>query len=127
MQRPVRIVLWLCQALLALMFLAAGVGKFVRPMWAAMFSRWGYPDQFYLVVGAIEVSAGLALLVPRLAAPASLILLVVMMGAGLTHVVHSEQHRLPQIIIMSLLLGIVAYGRWSEVLWRRWDDPRHDA
>jgi len=118
MQKLGRVALWVCQAALALMFLAAGGAKFGSPTWPRMFERWGYPDHFYLVVGAVEVVAGLALLVPRLASPSSLVLIVIMIGAGATHVMHGEQHRLPQILVMSLLLGAVAYGRWSQALWR---------
>ena len=113
MQRVLQVAVWLCQAMLAAMFLFAGSAKFTRPVWARMFARWGYPDDFYLLIGAVEVVAGAALLVPRLAAPAALVLLVVMIGAGLTHLLHGEQQRLPQILVMSTLLGIVAYGRWS--------------
>jgi uncharacterized membrane protein YphA (DoxX/SURF4 family) len=119
MQKIARVALWVCQAALALMFLGAGVAKFGSPMWPRMFERWGYPDHFYLVVGALEVAAGLALLAPRLASPASLGLLVIMAGAGATHVVHGETRRLPQILTMSLLLVVIAYGRWSQAFWRK--------
>lgn len=114
-----RLALWVGQAALALVFLFAGAAKFTSPMWPRMFARWGYPDHFSLVVGAIEVAAGLALLVPRLAAPASIVLLVVMLGAGATHVVHDEFQRLPQIVVMSLMLGAVAYGRRADAFWRK--------
>jgi putative oxidoreductase len=114
-----RIALWACQAALALMFVAAGGAKFSSPMWQRMFERWGYPDRFYLVVGAIEVAAGLGLLVPRLASPASLVLIVIMIGAGATHAMHDETRRLPQIVVMLLLLCVVAYGRWRQALWRK--------
>lgn len=119
MRRLGRLALWLCQAALALMFLFAGGAKFASPAWPRMFARWGYPDHFYIVIGAVEVAAGLALLVPRAAAPAALVLIVIMIGAGLTHIVHAELQRLPQIIVMSLLLVIVAYGRWSIGPWRK--------
>jgi putative oxidoreductase len=114
-----RIALWLCQAVLALMFLFTGGAKFTSPMWPRMFARWGYPDHFYLVVGAIEVAAGLALLVPRFASLAALTLLVVMVGAGLTHLIHAEYQRLVEIVVISLLLGVVAYGRRAESIWQR--------
>jgi uncharacterized membrane protein YphA (DoxX/SURF4 family) len=117
MQRFVGIGLWVCQAALALMFVFAGIAKFTSPMWPRMFARWGYPDHFYLVIGTVEVAAALALLVPRLAAPASLVLLVVMSGAGLTHLVHDELRRLQEIFVISAVLGIVAYGRWKEAMW----------
>ncbi|HEY7497558.1 MAG TPA: DoxX family protein [Vicinamibacterales bacterium] len=119
MHKAVRVALWVCQAALALAFLAAGAGKFTSPMWPRMFARWGYPDHFYLVVGAVEVAAGAALLVPRLATPASLVLLVVMLGAGATHVAFNEHQRLLQIVVMSLMLGAIAYGRRADAFWRK--------
>lgn len=110
-----RIAIWLCQAALAAMFVLVGARKFVDPVWARMFARWGYPDHFYLVIGAIEVAAGIGLLVPRVASISALMLLAVMAGAGMTHVVHGEPQRLTQIAVMSSLLGIVAYARWRGV------------
>jgi putative oxidoreductase len=107
-----RIAIWVCQAALAAMFIYAGAAKFGKPVWARMFARWGYPDHFYLVIGVIEVAAGVGLLVPRLAAFSALTLVAVMAGAGMTHLVHGEVQRLTQIAVMSLLLGIVAYVRW---------------
>jgi uncharacterized membrane protein YphA (DoxX/SURF4 family) len=111
--------LWVCQLLMALTFVLAGGGKFRGTIWARMFARWGYPDHFYLVIGGIEVLAGLALLVPRIAAPAALMLIVIMMGAGLTHAMHGEERRLPEILIISLFLCAVAYGRWPNAMWHK--------
>jgi uncharacterized membrane protein YphA (DoxX/SURF4 family) len=119
MHKLARIGLWVLQAALMLMFLAAGGGKFRQSAWPRMFAHWGYPDHFYLVIGAIEVIAGMALLVPGTAAPAALTLLVIMIGAGMTHFTHGEMHRLPQILVMSLMLAIVAYGRWPPALSRK--------
>jgi putative oxidoreductase len=119
MRTVIRILLWVCQAALATMFLFVGSAKFRQPLWARMFARWGYPDHFYLVIGAIEVAAGLALLVPRTAAAASLTLIVIMIGAGVTHVLHAEQRRLPEILVISILLAIVAVGRWGVAFWRK--------
>ena len=110
-----RIGLWLCQAALAAMFVYAGAAKFGNPVWARMFARWGYPEHFYLLIGAIEVAAGVGLLVPRIAAPSALVLLAVMGGAGMTHLVHGEVQRLTQIAVMSSLLGIIAFARWRAV------------
>jgi putative oxidoreductase len=105
--------LWFCQVALAALFLAAGAAKFTSPLWPRMFARWGYPDHFYLVIGALEVAGALALLVPRTAAPAALLLIVIMIGAGATHALHDEWQRLPQIAVMSAMLVAVTYGRWS--------------
>jgi len=117
MYKAARIGLWICQALLALLFVFAGSAKFTGPLWERMFARWGYPDHFYLVIGAVEVAAGLALLVPRLAASAAAILIVVMIGAGATHVLHNEQRRLPEIAVLIVMLGLVAYGRRADAYW----------
>src|SRR5262245_11562616 len=107
MRKLGRILIWLPQIALAAMFVTAGMGKFTGTLWARMFARWCYPDHFYLVIGAAEVLGGLALLVPRFAAPASLMLIVIMIGAGLTHLLHGEERRLPEILVLSLLLGVV--------------------
>lgn len=115
MRRLGWIAIWVCQAALAATFVLAGARKFGSPMWARMFARWGYPDHFYLVVGVIEVVAGVGLLVPRFAALSALTLLVVMAGAGMTHLVHNEVQRLTQIAVMSAMLGAVAYARWRGV------------
>jgi putative oxidoreductase len=106
--------LWACQAVLAAIFVYAGTAKFTSPLWPRMFARWGYPENVHLLVGAVEIVAGLALLVPRMAARAALVLILVMIGAGLTHMLHGEHQRMVPIVVISALLGIVA--------WRR--DPR---
>jgi hypothetical protein len=41
-----------------------------------------------------------------------------MIGAGFTHALHNEMHRLPQILVMSALLGVVAYARWPDMIGR---------
>jgi putative oxidoreductase len=114
MQRLGRVVLWLSQIALAVMFVGAGAAKFVAgSAWPRMFAHWGFPDGFYLVVGAAEVLAGAGLLVPRAAPVSAAVLIVIMIGAGWTHLTHNEAHRLPQNIVMSLMLAIVAWGRWA--------------
>jgi putative oxidoreductase len=114
MTRVWLVILWVCQIALALMFLGAGVRKFTSPMWSRMFAHWGYPDHFYLVIGAIEVAGALGLLLPRTTALAAVGLIVIMIGAAVTHALHGEWQRLPQIAVMSALLVAVTYGRWSD-------------
>jgi putative oxidoreductase len=114
MQRLGRVVLWLLQIALAAMFVLAGVAKFAAgSAWPRMFARWGYPDGFYLVVGAAEALAGVALLAPRAAPVSAAVLIVIMIGAGWTHLTHGEAHRVPQNVVMALMLAIVAWGRRS--------------
>ena len=54
---------WGLQALLAFAFVSIGLGKFGDPSGARSFVRWGYPEGFHLVVGAIEMTGGVLLLV----------------------------------------------------------------
>jgi putative oxidoreductase len=116
MRKAARIGLWICQAALAILFVLAGTAKFASPMWPRMFARWGYPDHVYLIVGAIEVLAGLALLVPRLTAVAAAALIVVMLGAAATHLLHGENPAAT--LVLLLVLAVAAYGRWSDAIWR---------
>jgi DoxX-like family len=46
------IVLWLLQILMAAAFVLIGVAKVADPAWTRNFARWGYPDGFYMVIGA---------------------------------------------------------------------------
>ncbi len=46
---------WLLQVLLAVVMVGPGSQKFTGPTWERMFRTWGYPDGFYLVIGAVEV------------------------------------------------------------------------
>ena len=74
-----------------------------------MFRVWGYPDHFYLVIGAVEAVCGLALLVPRLATPAALSLMIVMAGAAVTQLTHGR-NGVGELVLFTVL-GIVAFAR----------------
>lgn len=109
-----RALLWLLQALMALAMVAPGVRKFTSPMWQRMFQAWGYPDGFYLVIGAIEVVAGVLLLVPRVATAAALVLMAVMLGAAVTQMTHGRSG-VGELVFLTVL-AIIAYARWPGVL-----------
>ncbi len=49
--------------------------------WQGMFVSWGYASWFSTVIGALELIGALALLVPKLTAYASVMLIVIMTGA----------------------------------------------
>jgi uncharacterized membrane protein YphA (DoxX/SURF4 family) len=76
---------WLLGVYLAYLYVRMGWGKFDgRGWWATAFAEWGYPASLRVVVGVVEVAAGAALLLPRLASYGALALCVVMLGAGWT-------------------------------------------
>jgi putative oxidoreductase len=74
------------QALLALMFAMAGFAKVGGdPAMVEMFATIGVGQWFRYVVGALEISGAVGVLVPRLSGPAALGLVCLMVGAIFTH------------------------------------------
>ena len=100
---------WLLQMLMAVAMTGSGIQKFTNPAWERMFRVWGYPDNFYLVIGVVETVCGLALLVPRLASPAALALMIVMVGATITRMTNGGSG-VGEFVFFSAL-GIVAFAR----------------
>ena len=107
MLRPA--VLWVMACAIGLFFVLMGLSKLAGPsaaQWAVRFSRWGYPASSSYVIGAIEIVAGLGLLLPSLRRPAAAALMIVMAGALVTHLIHGEFVRL----VAPLILGGLSYG-----------------
>lgn len=115
-ERAKTIGLWVLQVLLAALFINVGVTKFTEPSWAERFTNWGYSDAFRLLIGTLETLGGLGLLIPRLAAYAAAGLIVIMIGASVTHIVHGESW---QNWLFILLLGLVLYARRPPFLRRK--------
>ena len=110
MKRVATVVLWIVSALLAVVMVGPGVQKFTSPVWERMFRAWGYPDGFYLVIGAIEVIGGVGLLIPRVAAYAAATLSVVMVGAAITQITQGGRNGVGE-IVFATLLAIIAVAR----------------
>jgi putative oxidoreductase len=104
---------WLLQVLLAVLMAGPGWQKFTSPDWERMFRAWGYPDGFYLVIGAIQVVGGILLLVPRVASYSAMLLAVVMAGAAATQILRGGRNGVGEIVFMSLLVAIAAL-RWRD-------------
>ena len=121
MKRARTVGLWIVTLLVTAPMVGPGVEKFTSPIWQRMFRVWGYPEHFYLVIGAVEVVAGIGLLVPRIASACAITLMVVMAGAFVTQVTHGR-NGVGELVFMTML-GIVAYGRWPGVLARRRAQP----
>jgi uncharacterized membrane protein YphA (DoxX/SURF4 family) len=106
---------WLLQLSLAVVMAGPGSQKFTSPVWERMFRSWGYPDGFYLVIGAVEVIGGIGLLIPKLTSASALILAVVMAGAAATQILRGGRNGVGEIVFMCLLLGVAAL-RWRDRL-----------
>jgi putative oxidoreductase len=107
----------LLAGLLALTFLTTGVSKLASiPPSPENFARWGYSPSFMLAIGAVEVLGGVALLVPRVSAVAAAALLVTMLGALRTGIVHGEPLHVALPLVLVVLLSILAYARREPLL-----------
>ena len=107
---------WLLSILLAVLMVGPGSQKFTGTTWERMFRQWGYPDGFYLVIGAIEVVCGIGLLIPKAASYNAIVLAIVMIGAAGTHVVHADRSPVGE-LVFAALLGVIAWLRWND-RWR---------
>ena len=100
------IITWFFQILMGLEFILAGQAKFTRPdAWIKQFSNWGYPDHFYLLIGALELIGAIFIFIPKFASRAALGLGIIMLGATVTHAVHGEWSR---VIVTLILAGILS-------------------
>jgi uncharacterized membrane protein YphA (DoxX/SURF4 family) len=107
---------WILTLLLAVLMVGAGSQKFTSSTWQRMFRTWGYPEGFYLVIGAIEVAGGIGLLIPRAASYCAITLSIVMVGASATQVLRGGRNGVGE-VVFALLLGVLAWIRWRD-RWR---------
>lgn len=106
------VAIWLLTTVLVALFVLAGGGKLAATDQAVHeFQRFGYPPWFMLVIGAIEVGAGLCLLFPSTALFAALALLPIMAGAAWTLWGVGDSVAPPAIV--GTLIVILAWLRWS--------------
>jgi uncharacterized membrane protein YphA (DoxX/SURF4 family) len=119
------IVLWILAAVLAAVFLAAGGMKLAQPKekLAAM-PNMGWAQDFspgaLKAIGALEVlaAAGLILppalgIVPVLAPLAATGLVLLLVGAAITHARRKETRGVVTPVVLIVLAGAVAWGRFG--------------
>jgi uncharacterized membrane protein YphA (DoxX/SURF4 family) len=114
------VVVWVLQVLLALAFLLAGVTKVSQPrrkLAASMGWVEDFSDTGVRTIGALEILAGLALLVPAATGVAIVLvplaavgLAVLMVGAAATH---RRRGELPMIGINAVLLALAVVVAWA--------------
>ncbi len=108
---------WLLAAWFAHLYVTMGLPKFRSDsFWTALFEHWGYPPSFRILIGVIEVGAGVLILVPWTATYAATALLVVMLGAGLSL---AGDARWGDVLTIGYYLAGLAWIAWE---WRgkRW-------
>ena len=106
------IAVWLPTILFAMLFLQAGVGKFAASAaWSERLAGWGYPAGSNMVIGAVELLAAIALLVPRFAGYGAATIGVVMLGACGTHFLHGETTSTIFTFVLATFLFTLAWFR----------------
>ncbi|GAB3290832.1 DoxX family protein [Parasphingorhabdus pacifica] len=110
------VVLWVCQVLVALLFVMAGAVKLAGAVEAvAMFEVIGAGQWFRYFTGVVELAGAVGLLIPRLAGLAAAGLICVMIGA---------------LIVQGLFIGgspvlpivLIVVNAW--IAWMRWPEMK---
>lgn len=102
--------IWTLQVILGLLFLAAGAGKFLAAeVWIGKFSNWGFPDNFYMLIGIFEIAAAIGIFIPKFSRYSAMALAAIMIGATGTHLLHREMGELlrPGIFLAALSALII--------------------
>lgn len=116
------IFLWVLQFLLGILFLSIGIEHFALPPGLPERVAWMYDlsPVMHLFSGVAEILAALGLILPgltriqtRLTPLAALGIVLLMAGASAWHITRGEFANVFINILIALLAGIVAYGRWK--------------
>ena len=112
--RPVSTLSTILAAVLGVVFVAVGASKLAgQASVAANFERWGFAPPVLVATGAVELLAGVMLLVgiavPALAISGVLLVLFVMTGALATHQRAHDPvgQRLPAVVLLALALTLM--------------------
>lgn len=114
-----KIVTWTITVLLALLMVAAGVGKFLSggegtndtPNYFLVFSDAAWLP---LVIGGLEVLCGLAVaFVPKLRVPAALLIMAIMLGALYSHMQIDKDFSNSGGAIMGFVLAGLSIYMWK--------------
>ena len=107
---------WAVAMLLALFFIQTGPGKLnPSPALVERFEGWGYSGGFVQVVGVIETTGALIVLVPSLAAYGALMIATVMMGAIYTHLstgIGSPEAAARMLVLAGTLIALRIQDAW---------------
>lgn len=118
------IVLWVIAGVLALAFLAAGAMKLTQPRQKLVASGMGWAEDFsdgtVKLIGGLEVLGALGLILPALTKLAPVLvplaavgLVLVMIGAAVTHARRGEVPMIAINVVLGILAAVVAWGRFG--------------
>ena len=116
------IALWIVQGLLAVAFLGAGASKLSQPK-EKLLKNMAWVEDFsqpaVRLIGAVEVLGAIGVVLPALTGVlpwltplAALGLVLLMVGAALTHLRRKEYGNIAMNALLLVLAAFVAYGRY---------------
>jgi len=119
----VNVALWIIQIVLAAAFLIAGTTKVLTPR-EKLRERMAWVDDFsqtsVRLIGTAEILGAVGLILPAAAGIAPILtpiaavgLVIIMIGAAITHVRRKEPAIVPVNIVLLVLAVIVAWGRFG--------------
>ena len=119
------IALWVVQVLLALAFLGAGATKLSQPK-EKLLKNMAWVEDFsqrtVRLIGTLEVLGAIGIVLPALTGIlpwltplAALGLVLLMIGAALTHLRRTEYGYIAMNVVLLVLAAFVAYGRFFVV------------
>jgi uncharacterized membrane protein YphA (DoxX/SURF4 family) len=120
----VNVILWIIAGLLAAAFLAAGLMKLSRPKEKLADSGMPWTDDFspalVKLIGASEILAAVGLILPAVLDIAPILvplaatgLVVIMVGAIVTHARRKESQAIGINVVLLILAAVVAWGRFG--------------
>ena len=114
-QKAKTVLLWVVTVIGALGIAAAGVTKFASAeMWNGLFTEWGYSIGFKSLIGVLEVSGAVFLLVPRFATYAAALLCAVMLGAIYTVIANQSDLGIVAPLGNLVLFSVIAFARRND-------------
>jgi uncharacterized membrane protein YphA (DoxX/SURF4 family) len=78
--------------------------------YVAMFQGYGYAGWFRVLIGIVELAAGVGVMFRKTFFPAAVLLAIVLIGAVGTHITHAEFAMLPMPVVLIVILA-VAFAR----------------
>lgn len=110
--KKIRITSWVLQLLAAAAFIAAGSAKLAAiPMMVDIFDRIGFGQWLRIFTGIVEITGGLALLIPATAAYGGFLLACTMAVGVMTHLLIIGGNPVPAILLLIMTASITYLRR----------------
>ena len=106
MKKTKLVISWILRVLISLGLILASAGKLTNnPQVIEMFENWGFPSGFYFLIGILELTLAVLLLIPKTLKIAIYGIVIILTGAMATHIINDPLLELIRPLIFLVLLG----------------------